>query len=99
MRWKRVVIGAVLGGLLGFGGQFVIDFFWWTPQKGEATMNSCARHIFSSEPLMFFDAKHMQQAQGLYSLGFLLVWLDRRADLATRSALIVAFFGASAAVA
>jgi hypothetical protein len=28
VRWKRVVISAGLGGLLGFGGQFVVDFFW-----------------------------------------------------------------------
>lgn len=29
MRWNKVVIGAVLGGLLGFSGQFGADFFCW----------------------------------------------------------------------
>ena len=29
MRWQKIIIGALLGGLLGFIGQLGADFFWW----------------------------------------------------------------------
>jgi hypothetical protein len=99
VRWKRVIIGAVLGGLLGFGGQLLKDYFYWvaivdakTPYQyiTDGTLASKAAQV---------GPVYQWQKRAVMCEGIFLFWLVYRGDLAGRTALILAFIGASAALA
>jgi hypothetical protein len=98
VRWKRVVIGAVLGGLLGFGGQFVADFFGWGFIDNGYGLQSLWT-LSKSSGFDLFWTEHGERGRELWAQSILLAWLDQRGDLAYRTALFVAFFSASAALA
>ena len=101
MRWKRVVAGAVLGGLLGFGGQFVADFFCWdtpddrkTPYRifFDGTLDGYLPHYGRT-------LERQSQARQIFYQVYILYWLVRRGEIASRTTLIVAFLCVSAALA
>jgi hypothetical protein len=113
VRWKKVVIGAVLGGLLGFGGQFVVDFLTLHPvpqrEKEDGTLdwkpggNSIYSDLCSCEfdevIRRYLRKQQWSEAHKVVCQAALIIWLKDRGDLAARTALIVAFLGASAALA
>jgi hypothetical protein len=82
MRGKRIITCAVLGGLLGFGGQFVADFFCWNSPNDDETMY----HDFSDPN---FEKKLAEclptppqsryQVHSLLYLGCFLFWLRKEA--------------------
>jgi hypothetical protein len=102
MRWKRVVIGAVLGGLLGFGGQLSADFFGreFIDRGNGQGLQSLWSFVKSGG----FDRQRSYWAacgdrrQQLWVQSVLLVWLLERGDRACQAAVIVAFLGASVAL-
>jgi hypothetical protein len=104
VRWKKVVIGAVLGGLLGFGGQFVVDFFYFDcedpPSRDRIlTMYQTASGQADANFRVWMPGIAIDRARPLIYQGVILAWLMRRGDIASRTALIVAFLSASAALA
>lgn len=85
MRWKRVVIGAVLGGMLGLAGQLVTDFWIFFDGTFDRILG-------------IYGQRQNQARQVLYQLD-LLYWLVQRGEIASRTALIVAFLCVSATLA
>jgi hypothetical protein len=98
VRWKRVLIGAVLGGVLGFAGQLVLDFFCWAP-SGSETVWRCIDSGEISHHIARFMPKHEHAALELWYQLVFLWWLNERGQTASQTVLIVAFLGASAALA
>jgi hypothetical protein len=92
MRWRKILIGSVLGGLLGFCGFFVVDFFCWK-SNGEtmAFYLGCTINV----DLDRIKKGHKPQGVVLLHEAALLYWLMNRGELAGRTAVIVAFLGAS----
>ena len=102
MRWKRVVIGAALGGLLGFGGQFVADFFLWDNSEPSIQQPITPyKVIFDRDPESesALPPARAKELRSIYLQIILWVWLLRRGEMASHTALIVAFLAASAALA
>jgi hypothetical protein len=105
MRWKRVVIVAVIGGLLGFGGQLVADFFCWSPIISNGTQRPPGFEFIFSGSLDRLIVRHniqaqqMLQARALWFQGTLLLWLGQRGEIIDRITLWGAFVGATAALA
>jgi hypothetical protein len=102
MRWKKVVIGAVLGGLLGFGGQMCVDFFCWKgPYNSETPCE-----VICSPDLHLRMATHWPVSTKLEPYrnwliceGEFIWWLLHRGEVVSKSSTIAAFLGASAAFA
>jgi len=92
------ITGAILGGLLGFSGQLCADFFLWNPNPNESTS------LYQSLSDGQFDhwltewlrqPKQVQKAKNLIYFGIFLGWLTTRGEVASRTALIVAFLSVS----
>jgi hypothetical protein len=104
VRWKKVVVGALLGGLLGFGGQLVADFLYVDredrpPHERTFTMYQVASGQADVNFRVWMRGIRIDRARPLIYQGLILAWLMHRGDIASRTALIVAFLGASAALA
>jgi hypothetical protein len=97
MRWKRVAIGAVLGGLLGLGGQLVADYFLWITPIRKTPHQTFDNPLIPRMKGVYFPATSRRDV--LVYRGFLLWWLLLRGDVGSPSILLVAFIGASAALA
>jgi hypothetical protein len=79
VRWKKVVIGAVLGGLLGFGGQIVIDCFY--PMNTRLSLYQYAATGSRDRELgKHFKSQRVPQARDFVLRGVLLVWLQSKAE-------------------
>jgi hypothetical protein len=107
VRWKNIVIGSVLGGLLGFGGQFAVDFFCWVPDVHAQSISGGQLPIESQTLYQYTSwatkenglARNEFRGPEIVWNAALLFWLKERGELACRAALIVAFLVASAALA
>ncbi len=103
MDWKRVVMSAVvLGGLLGFGGQMYVDFFYW---KGPYNSGTPCEVICSTE-LHRRMVTHWTVSSKLESYrnwlicdGEFIWWLLHRGEVVSKSSTIAVFLSASAALA
>jgi hypothetical protein len=95
--WKKVVIGAVLGGLLGFGGQFLADGM--PVNISEKEMSTLCWLLGSPGMYEDLSVKQKHQAQPMIYQACFWMWLEQRCELASRTALLVAFLGVSIALA
>ena len=91
MRWKSIIIGAVLGGLLGLEGQFFSDYSSWR------TPSAYTVHLLMQ--LSHFPIGRPRDVAGLITQLGVLTWLLQRGDVVLRTILLAAFLGASTALA
>jgi hypothetical protein len=106
MRWRNIITGALLLGLLGFKGQFLVDFFYWGA-IGRSIGSSCGQletmyDVFYPDIYDDIRLEHFRhfafttnsREKLIYQLS-LLFWLTYRGELAIRTGVIVAFLGTS----
>jgi hypothetical protein len=91
VRWKKLIIGAVLGGLLGLEAQFFSDYSSWR------TPSAYTVHLLVQ--LSHFPMRRQHDVAGLITQLGLLTWLLQRGDVVLRTVLLAAFLGASTALA
>jgi hypothetical protein len=90
VRWKKIVIGALLGGLLGFEGQFFSDYSSWRIPSAYTV------HLLVQ--LSHFPMGRQRDVAGLITQLGVLTWLLQRGDVVPRTILLAAFLGASTAL-
>ncbi len=97
---RRYIIGALLGVLLGFAGQFFVDFFCWTPGNNGTLYQFFSDKYFERNMARWVRAPQLQSKahQLVYQVVF-LYWLSERGPSACGTAVIVAFLGASSLLA
>lgn len=106
MQW-RYVKGALLGGLLGFAGQFLFDFVFLHPQTqkqdgtyewepgGSSVYNYFCRGGVDRTITTQFPVQHRAQAHQLFFECLLIDWLYDRGDLAGQTAVWTAILAGS----
>jgi len=111
MHWRKIIIGAVLGGLLGFIGQLSADFFWW-PSPIDESNRTCYEYVFCGTPddervgrtlesclRLELPPEKRNQGRLLFFEGIFLFWLQERWKFVGQTVLIGAFLGASSVLA
>jgi hypothetical protein len=107
MRWRNIIIGALLGGLLGVTGQILLDYYRWNHRfpylillMENARINDYLRG--KNEYLgwgMHIDERDLQNARQLWCEAKLLTWLEYRGETTARMGLVVAFLSTSSLLA
>src|SRR5580658_2889270 len=97
MRWQYIKI-ALLGGLLGFAGQCLGDYFFWSMDGPVCSVVLREDRLLAVYPGSC-TAQREQQVNQLIWQAIFLMWLRDRAELAGRSGAIAAFLGVSSLVA
>jgi hypothetical protein len=97
MHW-RYFKAALIGGLLGFAGQCVGDFFCWQMRGGGPTpyrysVDFQSVHYQQSVMVLFYG--RAQQANPLLWQAVFLMWVIDRGEVAVRTAAIAACLGVS----
>jgi hypothetical protein len=90
------IMAPLLGAILGFGGQMVADFCFWTPPGSHCDSKiSCIGAWWNWHDNVQVQAQQYRQARDLLCQFYFLFWLKERGDIAARTMLIAAFIGAA----
>jgi hypothetical protein len=99
MRWRSIIVGLVIGGFVGFAGQWAADFFLGI-LPGRVPYEYLRNGGLELEQKKWrMNVITNPDGQRLFYTGIFLHWLDIRGDVASRTGAIAALLGASSVLA
>lgn len=86
--WRSALIAALIGSLLGLGGQFLHDYFFWEGRGKGWTMHKVLNDGVIEKSLRKMPPEDLTAGKVVCYQTTLFFWLGRRADLLGRTMLI-----------